>query len=58
MTNAFTFLLTKADSFEIMILLQNKLPSEKHMVYVHTTYRKNNKLEKCVGMGLNGVHIK
>ena len=27
-----------------MILLQNKLPSEKHMVYVHTTYRKNNKL--------------
>ena len=54
MTNAFTFLLTKADSFEIMILLQNRLPSEKHMVYVHTTYRKNNKLEKCVGKGLNG----
>ena len=25
---------------------------------VHTTYRKNNKLEKCAGMGLNGFHIK
>ena len=24
----------------------------------HTTYRKNNNLEKCVGIGLNGFHIK
>ena len=24
----------------------------------HTTYRKNNNLEKCMGMGLNGFHIK
>ena len=24
----------------------------------HTTYRKNNNLEKCAGMGLNGFHIK
>ena len=24
----------------------------------HTTYRKNNKLEKCAGMGLNDFHIK
>ena len=22
----------------------------------HTTYRKNNNLEKCAGMGLNGFH--
>ena len=24
----------------------------------HTTYRKNNNLEKGAGMGLNGFHIK
>ena len=24
----------------------------------HITYRKNNNLEKCAGMGLNGFHIK
>ena len=24
----------------------------------HTTYRKNNNLEKCAGMGLNGFHIR
>ena len=24
----------------------------------HTTYRKNNNLEKCAGIGLNGFHIK
>ena len=24
----------------------------------HTTYRKNNNLEKCAGMGLNGFYIK
>ena len=23
---------------------------------LHTTYRKNNNLEKCAGMGLNGFH--
>ena len=24
----------------------------------HTIYRKNNNLEKCTGIGLNGFHIK
>ena len=24
----------------------------------HTTYRKNNNLEKCAGMGLNGFQIR
>ena len=30
------------------------------IIYIsnHTTYRKNNNLEKCAGMGLNGFHIK
>ena len=32
---------------------------EKCILYrYHTTYRKNNNLEKCAGMGLNGFHIK
>ena len=26
--------------------------------FLHTTYRINNNLEKCAGMGLNGFHIK
>ena len=29
-----------------------------YVVSSHTTYRKNNNLEKCAGMGLNGFHIK
>ena len=30
----------------------------KLMCQCHTTYRKNNNLEKCTGMGVNGFHIK
>ena len=26
--------------------------------FIHTTYRKNNNLEKCAGMGLNGFQIR
>ena len=27
-------------------------------ISTHTTYIKNNNMEKCAGMGLNGFHIK
>ena len=30
----------------------------KRAFWIHTIYRKNNNLEKCAGMGLNGFHIK
>ena len=28
------------------------------LITLHTTYRKNNNLEKCAGMGLNGFQIR
>ena len=42
---------------------QNKTRSESKVILrspykMHTTYRKNNNLEKCAGLGLNGFHIK
>ena len=36
----------------------NKTESDRKRNTLHTTYRKNNNLEKCAGMGLNGFHIK
>ena len=32
-----------------------KIKKSSHQI--HTTYRKNDNLEKCAGMGLNGFHI-
>ena len=32
--------------------------TQSYAKFSHTTYRKNNNLEKCAGMGLNGFHIK
>ena len=29
----------------------------RNCYFFHTTYRKNNNLEKCAGMGLNGFYI-
>ena len=40
--------------YESKILIRN----QSFQNTSHTTYRKNNNLEKCAGMGLNGFHIK
>ena len=37
---------------------QSRLRRQAEQVINHTTYSKNNNLEKCAGMGLNVFHIK
>ena len=47
----------KKNNIELNKIEKNKIEHTKRY-RMHTTYRKNNNLEKCAGMGLNGFHIK